>query len=1289
MSTTSTTISFSSIIDATAGIHIIGSGNGITFPDGTFLSTSSGGGGGGGGTGYTGPTGGFNGTIDGNILPTVTDTFSIGSTGLRLNEIYVKTLYAANNTIYVGDASISSSGTSIELPTGTTIGGINPGTLIIKGSVANTGLLPTNASIGDTYIIGNNLWVAMIANPPNVSGWSNIGGVQGPTGATGIGSNTGATGPRGLVGFTGLTGPSGLQGPQGTQGIQGLTGLTGPTGLQGIQGAQGVQGTQGIQGLTGATGPSGLQGPQGTQGIQGLTGVTGPSGLQGPQGPQGIQGLTGVTGPSGLQGPQGAQGPQGIQGVQGVTGVTGPSGLQGIQGTQGIQGNQGIQGVTGVTGPTGLQGIQGNQGTQGNQGIQGTQGVTGVTGPSGLQGIQGPQGNQGPQGTPGTATLTGATGPAGGGSSLADGNYYGDYLHWDSGTSSWAVGSTTVSIGQNTSQNIGFQDINGNSTRDTIIPGLNAGDYSGTSVFTSSDGSTIVIGTPNYSSNTGYVRTYSWDGINWSLKGSQINGLANSLFGTSVSTNSDGTILAVGAPAYNSNTGFVRIYNWTGSDWNLQQTINGVTSGELFGCAVSLNPTGVSVGIGAKGYSSNAGCVRVYEYSASWVIRGNQISNIYLNFFGLALSMGVDCLVISALYTPNDSGIVVLYGWDNLETFDWAELYSVSGSSVSSSDLVMTEFESRFFTGKIAVGEYTYDGEYTNEGVTTIYSLGVSSFIEFCPPIYGQTENEQSGWSVSLGESYIVIGAPGYDSNRGITRLYSYDSGGSPIVQQVIGGAVGEKAGYSVAWLNSTLSVVSGAPYYNSNTGRTHIYSFYDYYHNIAIGSSAGQNAQEHYAVAIGQNAGQMTQGSGSIAIGQNAGQINQGESSIAIGQNAGCNTQSVNAVAIGNYAGFYTQRESTIAIGYNAGYDSQNFSGVAIGSYAAIAEQGSYAVAIGIQAGYSIQGLSAVAIGKFAGQNVQGKNAIAIGTQAGFNTQGNDAVAIGNQAGFDSQGQNSVAIGKGAGSTNQHANSIILNASTSAVNSVQASSFYVKPVRNATNSNFMLYNSTDSEVTYFSSSNYITGGNLATNIGFSTSATITSGGLASSATITAATGFAVSAGVSTQQGIRATTITAATGFAVTSGTSTQQGILATTITASSGLATTTMRYTYTTLPTFTETMIGFTYRPALNAWDNTVGTLTIASQTIPVGIWLICMYVCLAGAGGPSVINLRETSGSTGTRIMRMSNTPTSALSIYTGSMVYSASASIALFMSTNSTSTATGYDVSVTTFLTLTRIA
>jgi hypothetical protein len=66
-----------------------------------------------------------------------------------------------------------------------------------------------------------------------------------------------------------------------------------------------------------------------------------------------------------------------------ASGSTGPQGIQGVTGSQGIQGVTGPQGIQGVTGPQGIQGVTGSQGIQGVTGPQGIQGVTGYTGPTG------------------------------------------------------------------------------------------------------------------------------------------------------------------------------------------------------------------------------------------------------------------------------------------------------------------------------------------------------------------------------------------------------------------------------------------------------------------------------------------------------------------------------------------------------------------------------------------------------------------------------------------------------------------------------------------------------------------------------------------------------------------------------------------------------------------------------------------------------------------------------------------------------------------------------------------
>ena len=80
-------------------------------------------------------------------------------------------------------------------------------------------------------------------------------------------------------------------------------------------------------------------------------------------------------------------------------------------------------------------------------------------------------------------------------------------------------------------------------------------------------------------------------------------------------------------------------------------------------------------------------------------------------------------------------------------------------------------------------------------------------------------------------------------------------------------------------------------------------------------------------------------------------------------------------------------------------------------------------------------------------------------------NASGPSKIAIGENAGATSQGAKAVAIGYFAGDTNQHANSIVINASGTALQTTQASSLVIKPIRNVTMTTILGYDATSGEV--------------------------------------------------------------------------------------------------------------------------------------------------------------------------------------------------------------------------------
>jgi len=119
--------------------------------------------------------------------------------------------------------------------------------------------------------------------------------------------------------------------------------------------------------------------------------------------------------------------------------------------------------------------------------------------------------------------------------------------------------------------------------------------------------------------------------------GSDIDGeAAGDYFGTSVSINSAGDRIAIGAD-YNDGTatdaGHVRVYEYSNSSWSqLGSDIDGEAAGDYSGMSVSMDSDGDRVAIGATSNDAtgnSAGHVRVYEYSnSSWSQLGSDIDGV-------------------------------------------------------------------------------------------------------------------------------------------------------------------------------------------------------------------------------------------------------------------------------------------------------------------------------------------------------------------------------------------------------------------------------------------------------------------------------------------------------------------------------------------------------------------------------------------------------------------------------------------------------------------------------------
>jgi len=135
-----------------------------------------------------------------------------------------------------------------------------------------------------------------------------------------------------------------------------------------------------------------------------------------------------------------------------------------------------------------------------------------------------------------------------------------------------------------------------------------ANDYYGMSLELSRDGKVLVVtatghDTRGEESGAAYVYTYS-DGV-WTLRSklTATDGIAHDNFGSSVSINTTGSLIAIGAVGHSNSQGAVYTYVRVDNAWVFQSklTASDKTNNAEFGASVALNAEGSLIVVGAPG----------------------------------------------------------------------------------------------------------------------------------------------------------------------------------------------------------------------------------------------------------------------------------------------------------------------------------------------------------------------------------------------------------------------------------------------------------------------------------------------------------------------------------------------------------------------------------------------------------------------------------------------------------------------------------------------------------------
>ena len=301
-----------------------------------------------------------------------------------------------------------------------------------------------------------------------------------------------------------------------------------------------------------------------------------------------------------------------------------------------------------------------------------------------------------------------------------------------------------------------------------------------------SNGNIVAISNRRFSFSSGIVKVYRYVIDNSWVQISQTMTLGAA--DDALSLNSSGNILAIGSP-YDNTTGFysgsTRVYKYiTDGSWiQLGQTISGETAYSYGGYSVSLNSSGTILAIGAS-YNTNAGGnnsgqVRIYRFTndVSWIQISQDIDGTSSDDnFGFSVSLNSDGTLVAcgAMADPR-TGYVKVYKY--ISDGNWTPYgQTINGEATNDEFGVSVSLNKQ---GNIlGIGGPYNDGSGNSAGHVRVYKYNDVSWVQIAKDIDGDMANDQFGTSIALNGlgNRFVVGAPYGSSGRGYVKVYNYQT---------------------------------------------------------------------------------------------------------------------------------------------------------------------------------------------------------------------------------------------------------------------------------------------------------------------------------------------------------------------------------------------------------------------------------------------------------------------------------------------------------------------------------
>ena len=388
------------------------------------------------------------------------------------------------------------------------------------------------------------------------------------------------------------------------------------------------------------------------------------------------------------------------------------------------------------------------------------------------------------------------------------------------------------------------------------LDGESVGDFTGSAVVMSADGTRIAFGSPGSDADgvgdwAGRVRVFDWNGAGWVQVGDSIDGNgAHDFAGSALAMSANGARIAVGyVPdrwfydvASGDEVGRVRVFDWDGSTWvQVGDAIEGEAPGDRTGSAVAMSADGGRIAVGAPqsdadGVGQSAGRVRVFEWeSAAWAQVGANLDGERMHDWqgtAVAFSADGDRLAVGADQANDTAGRVRIYDWND----GWTQVGSDIGCEESdpcwSLDVALgtsLAFSSDGLTLAVG-GQETVPAE-LGDDVIWVFRWDGSDWVQ----IGSESDPLDNGYvevAISADGSRVAIGVARASGTAntygpGQARVYDWDGAAWQAVVQIIGGD-GDRTGQAMAMSADGSLVAVGSPGEADQTGTVRVYALVD-----------------------------------------------------------------------------------------------------------------------------------------------------------------------------------------------------------------------------------------------------------------------------------------------------------------------------------------------------------------------------------------------------------------------------------------------------------------------------